>query len=247
MKTKQINLFFISLFLILSACGPSSEDLTNQGKKKLSENKYKEAISLFDAAIKSNVQNMDAYNARGYAHMSLEEYSKAQDDFTEAINIYMNTEEDVPNAYRFYYNRGNVKRFLRDHEGAIVDYTQAIQLDNSISDIYLNRGLENAEINGVEAALNDFDKAIALSQSSDKRIYLHKARVLIADQQFEQALNVIGKAIAIDKEYGEAYYYKALAMSALRGEADDEVCNTLATAEAFGYSLAAAEIQKHCK
>ncbi|OHX67902.1 tetratricopeptide repeat protein [Flammeovirga pacifica] len=245
MKNKHL-IFLFALITSVMSCSPSSEELTNQGKLKLSKSKFKEAISLFDAAIKEDNLNADAYNAQGAAYMSLEEYSKAQKSFSMAINIYEESEKDFPNAYQFYYNRGNANRFQRDHKSAILDYTKAIQLDGSISDIYLNRGLENAEVNGISLALEDFDKAIELSNEQDKRIFLHKARVLIASKQFDKALNTIEIAINLDKRYGEAYYYKALALSGKTGEADDTVCDLLASAEAFGYSLAAAEIQKHC-
>ncbi|ANQ51230.1 tetratricopeptide repeat protein [Flammeovirga sp. MY04] len=249
MKHKQnITLFALIISgLSFFSCSPSSQELTNQGKQKLSDSKFKEAISLFDAALKEDNQNADAYNARGVAFMSLEEYSQAKKSFTLAINVYENSEKDFPKAYQYFYNRGNANRFQRDHEEAILDYTKAIQLDDTIADIYLNRALENAEINGVDQALTDFDKAIELSKGKDKRAFLHKAKVLIAVKQFDAALKTIENAINLDKKYGEAYYFKALALSGKIGKANDEVCDLLASAEVFGYPYAATEIQKHCE
>ncbi|TRX67391.1 tetratricopeptide repeat protein [Flammeovirga kamogawensis] len=247
MNIKQTtNLLIFFIMLVFTSCGPSSEDLTNQGKKKLSVNKFKEAISLFDAAIKEDANNMDAYNSRGYAQMALQEYSKANSDFTKAIEIYVETEEDVPNAYRFYYNRGNVKRFQNDNKGAVIDYTQAIQLDATIYDIYLNRGLANAEVEGFTASVQDFDKAIDLANGSDKRIFLHKARILMLSKQFDLAIASLDKAIALDPNYGEAYYYKALSLSGKVGKADEKVCKMLAMSESLGYTEASAALAKYC-
>lgn len=247
MKAKQINLLIILFALFLSGCGVSSEELTNQGKQKLSKNQFKEAISLFDAAIKEDANNMDAYNARGYAHMALEEYSKANDDFTLAIELYKQTEEDVPDAYKFFYNRGNVRRFLKDNQGAVNDYSQAIQLDSTIYDIYLNRALVNVEVVGLSSALKDFDKAVELSNGTDKRVFLHKARVLMLTESFDDAIQNLDNAIKLDQQYGEAYYYKALALSGVKGKADDQVCKMLSMSEALGFSQATAALQKYCE
>lgn len=247
MKTKQNKLFIILLSILMISCGQSSEELTNQGKKKLAQNKFKEAISLFDAALKEDANNMDAYNARGYAHMSLEEHSKANDDFTLAIELYKETNEDVPAAYKYFYNRGNVRRFLRDNEGAVNDYTQAIQLDSTIYDIYLNRALVNVEVVGISSALKDFDKAIELSEGTDKRVFLHKARILMLTENFQSALSTLDKAIALDAEYGEAYYYKALALSGTKGKADEQVCKMLSMSEALGFAQATVALQKYCE
>ncbi|NME71471.1 tetratricopeptide repeat protein [Flammeovirga aprica] len=247
MKTKQINLLFAILTFLLIGCGPSSQELTNQGKQKLADSKFKEAISLFDAAIKEDANNMDAYNSRGYAHMALEEYSKANDDFTLAIELYKQTEEDVPDAYKYFYNRGNVRRFTRDYEGAVNDYTQAIQLDATIYDIYLNRAFVNAEIVGAAEALKDFEKAEELSEGKDKRVLYHKARLLSVMKDFEGAIVDFDKAIALDNKYAEAYYYKALAISGTTGKADERVCKMLSMAEALGYSPATAALQEYCE
>ncbi|KXX71556.1 tetratricopeptide repeat protein [Flammeovirga sp. SJP92] len=247
MKTKQINLLFAILTFFMIGCGPSSSELTNQGKQKLSVNKFKEAISLFDAAIKEDANNMDAYNARGYAHMALEEYSKANDDFTLAIELYKQTEEDVPDAYKYFYNRGNVRRFLKDQEGAVNDYTQAIQLDSTIYDIYLNRALVNVEVVGLSSALKDFEKAVNLSEGKDKRVFLHKARVLMLTENFDDAIQDLDKAIQLDDKYAEAFYYKALALSGTKGKADEQVCKMLSMSEALGYAQATAALQKYCE
>ncbi|MBD0404889.1 tetratricopeptide repeat protein [Flammeovirga sp. EKP202] len=247
MKTKQINLLFVILTFFMIGCGPSSLELTNQGKQKLAAGKFKEAVSLFDAAIKEDANNMDAYNARGYAHMSLEEYSKANDDFTLAIELYKQTEDDVPDAYKYFYNRGNVRRITRDPEGAINDYTQAIQLDSTIYDIYLNRAFVNVEVVGLSSALKDFKKAEVLSKGQDKRVFLHQARVLMLTERFEDAILNFDKAIALDDKYAEAYYYKALAISGTTGKADERVCKMLSMAEALGYAQATAALQEYCE
>ena len=40
-----------------------------------------------------------------------------------------------------YYNRGNAKRKSEDYQGAIADYTEAIEINPRHGDAYGNRGI----------------------------------------------------------------------------------------------------------
>ena len=49
-----------------------------------------------------------------------------------------------------YVNRGNIKGELEDHEGAIDDFTRAINLNANDDRAYLNRGNDKAIIGDYE-------------------------------------------------------------------------------------------------
>ena len=61
-----------------------------------------------------------------------------------------------------YFNSGNAKAASGDWEGAIADYTRAIELKPSFPDAYYNRGNAKQVKGDVGAALADFSKAIEL-------------------------------------------------------------------------------------
>ncbi len=57
-------------------------------------------------------------------------------------------------------NRGISKDELKDHYGAIADYTKAIELDPNFVDAYTNRGISKYNLNQNECP--DFKKACEL-------------------------------------------------------------------------------------
>jgi tetratricopeptide (TPR) repeat protein len=54
-------------------------------------------------------------------------------DYTKAIEI-------NPNYASTYYNRGILKKDLKDYSGAIADYTKAIEINPNYAIAYYNRG-----------------------------------------------------------------------------------------------------------
>jgi tetratricopeptide (TPR) repeat protein len=61
-----------------------------------------------------------------------------------------------------YYNRGNVRYRLEDRQGALRDYSRAIQLDPTYAKAYYNRGLVSAYLGDREGAHEDLHAAAEL-------------------------------------------------------------------------------------
>ena len=58
-----------------------------------------------------------------------------------------------------YSNRGLSKANLQDYQGAIEDYTKAIELNPNYSKAYNNRGNSKLKLNQKNSACSDFNKA----------------------------------------------------------------------------------------
>ena len=52
-----------------------------------------------------------------------------------------------------YYNNGNAKLHLKDYQGAIKDYTKAIELNPDAEGAYYNRGLAKEKLEDHRGAL----------------------------------------------------------------------------------------------
>ncbi len=52
-----------------------------------------------------------------------------------------------------YFNKANNKSDSKDYQGAIVDYTKAIELNPNYSDAYVNRGDTKTKIQDFQGAL----------------------------------------------------------------------------------------------
>ena len=72
-----------------------------------------------------------------------------------AISSYCQTAED-------YFKSGLSKLQLEDREGAIADFTKAIQLKPNYVYAYSNRGVAKKDLKDYQGALEDFTKAIEL-------------------------------------------------------------------------------------
>lgn len=235
------TVLLVSVFVLGWGCQSSSS--TNQLdaiREKLDKGKYREAVSLADESLKHNPSDHQVLNMRGVAYFLLGENSKALSSFTNAIAL------DSSN-YKYFYNRANTKRKLRNHAGAVEDYSSAVALDSSQYEAYLNRALEQSALGKVSEAIPDFDKAEVLSKGSDKLVFLHRGRMKMLQENFEEAGSDFQKAIALDKDYGEAYYYLALSKAGVSGEADDEICTLLRKANELGVEKSQTAIVEYCQ
>ena len=57
------------------------------------------------------------------------------------------------------FKRGNIKNLLGDYEGAITDYSKAIELNPNLAEAYHNRGLTKFRSGNEQAGNLDFLKA----------------------------------------------------------------------------------------
>lgn len=65
----------------------------------------------------------------------------------------------VPDFPFAYFNRANVFAKMSDYKSAIVDYTMAINLDDSFAEAYYNRGLARIYIGNTEEGVEDLSRA----------------------------------------------------------------------------------------
>jgi tetratricopeptide (TPR) repeat protein len=63
-----------------------------------------------------------------------------------------------------YFSRGNFKKLIEDHNGAVNDYTNAIRLRPIFWEAYYQRGIVLSSLNEYQKAEQDYNKAIELIQ-----------------------------------------------------------------------------------
>jgi tetratricopeptide (TPR) repeat protein len=96
-------------------------NLYRDGRKYAEQERFTQAVPLFDQAIQLDSNFTLAYNARCYAFLRLRQYDRAINDCSEAIKL----DASYINAYQ---NRGVAKQLSGDRAGANIDFKRAAEL-----------------------------------------------------------------------------------------------------------------------
>jgi tetratricopeptide (TPR) repeat protein len=115
--------------------------------------------------------------------------------------------------------RGNDKANKEDFEGAIEDYTQAIQRNSEYSLAYYNRGVAYRNSNETQNAIDDYTKAIRIDANWGNRglddAYNNRGVAYKNLKYYQEAIADYTKAISLDSEYVKAYKNRGLVKSDL--------------------------------
>jgi tetratricopeptide (TPR) repeat protein len=103
-----------------------------------------------------------------------------------------------------YYSIGNVKARNGDLDGAIDDYTKAIELKSDDAKAYNNRGLTKDKKGDLDGALADLSKAIVLNPKL-AQIYFNRGNVKKEKNDLNGAIADYTKAIELKTDYVAAY------------------------------------------
>ena len=96
-------------------------DNKNNNIKKQSKPDYQEALNSTNIALEKNSTNPFIWYNMGNLHLQMQEFQKAIDDYTQAINL----EKDLAEAY---YNRGLTLLYLGENKLASSDLSKAGEL-----------------------------------------------------------------------------------------------------------------------
>ena len=85
---------------------------------------------------------------------------------------------------------------MEDKNGAITDYTEAIQINPKDGIYYRNRGIAKSDLGDKIGAISDFTEAIRIN-SNDACSYQYRGNAMFATADKEQALANLNKAAII--------------------------------------------------
>ncbi len=230
---------FLLCLIFFFSCADAAKEQIEAARNRLDNGKFAEAISLLDAVILAQPTNTVALNMRGVANFNLDKNSRALEDFSAAIG------QDASN-YQYYYNRGNVKRKLRDKEGAIADYSQAIALDSTHYEIFLNRALVLLNNSQPQQALLDFKKALTLSNGEDFRVYHYRGEAYLRLENYGLAEKDFRKCLSLDGSVAAAHLGLATSLIAQASTDRKEICQHIEKAISLGLTSAAEMSVQYC-
>ena len=151
------------------------------GESKVVQGDNAEAKKLFNVAlidytnsIRQNPRNASPYNERGWVRYNLGNFEVEQERDTKALKFFQEALVDSEEAirlgkysyivYAYYHTRGAVKAALKDYDGAIEDFSEAIRLDPKHVLSYRDRAKAKEALGLEKEAKDDYDMAEKLEE-----------------------------------------------------------------------------------
>lgn len=174
-----------------------ASEAVKRGEALHTDKKYDQAIAEFDAAIKLDPSNTEAYRLRGRSKREKGDLQGALRDFNKALEI-------EPNSSRTFLGRGLTYEKLGDSKSAISDYTRGIQLEPNYPNGYSYRGHLKIDLKDFKGAISDYDSLISL-EPNNRNAYLNRGYVKAQLGDYKNAIGDYDRAIQIDANYSLAY------------------------------------------
>ncbi len=152
------------------------------------QDKVQLAIGMYSKAIQLNPNFPNAYLDRGNDFLAISRYPQAISDYDKVIAV-------APESNEAFNMRGIAYYRLEKYDEAIADYTKAITFGDF--DAIINRGVAYKDQNKNDLAKADFNKAINLNPKNAGDAYFNLADVLNQEQNHDEALINIAKAVAL--------------------------------------------------
>lgn len=173
--SKIMMLFFAALGFSWYSCMQhyadkvyaKSYNLVFKAEEAAARHNYKEAMQLYDEAIKVSSSQYAAFNNRGCLKIKLKDPGGSIDDFDKAIAI-------EPNFEGGYSNKGYALLVLGKHSEAIANYSRAIAC-RPCKQIYISRAKARKIAGDLEGAAEDLKRAKAASESPPSSKKLHRS------------------------------------------------------------------------
>lgn len=224
--------FVLFFFLTFSAYSQNAQDIFDKATDSLYAGRYQGAVELFDKAIELRPNHVNSYYNRAFCFSSLGKYKEAVQDFTKILEIDKN--------YRAAYVERGIAYFnLQLYDKALSDYQQAWKIKED-KFVYNNLGVVKEKQQAYKEAMLYYNKALALDSTykvaqdnkaalskimseyapaagfeMSAKDYFERGYKLISTGDYQGAVNYYDKALQLDRNYKNAYDYRAYAKMAL--------------------------------
>lgn len=123
-------------------------------------NKSDEAMKVCEEALLKDPNNMDVFFARSLVHASKKDFQMAVNDITKVI-----VSQPGPDAFK---QRAAFYITLGQHQNAINDYNQVLNINDADVGAYLSRAAAYEHTQNYKAAMADYNKVAALANGNEK-------------------------------------------------------------------------------
>jgi tetratricopeptide (TPR) repeat protein len=192
--------------LCAASADPSTDAIKN-AENLMKKDKYKDACSKLDEAIKANPNSAKAYCNRALVNDRLGRYSAAIEDAGKAIQL-------DAKASAAYVNRGWAYNKTGKYKEALEDLNRAIELDPNMPMAYVNRAHAYNGLKQYDKAIADADKAAGMKAPHARALALvNKAHALHMQGNNNDAADAATLALQINPKLSAAYVNRARSLA----------------------------------
>ena len=179
----------------------------NQALKYYNEDKFEQAIDIYNKIIAKQPKNITAFLGRANCYLSMSEFNKAIDDMNYCLTI------DTLNP-KVYNILGIAKMYSDSLIFAMNDINKALELDSNFADALANRALLNMSYMLFPKAEEDLQKAIKL-EPKEAIYYNYLGFARHHSQDYPKAIESYNKAIELGFVNSDIYLKRANSLTKL--------------------------------
>lgn len=164
---------------------------------------FKNAIADYDAALKLDQYNTEAYLKRGTAKYQLEDLDGALKDFAVALEI-------NPSLYEARFNVGRIYYRTQNYNKAVENMRSAIRFADARSDYHFELARAEYKAGLYTESYENFSKAIDLRENYYDAFY-GKGLASMNLAKYDSAVQCFDKVLNSNTKYENTNYYKGIA------------------------------------
>lgn len=243
MKKGKIIIGLVLVIIIIGgllAIKPVKNNLSVKNNEKgivlYGEEKYNEALVLFQKSVKLDESFVEGFINLAKTHLALGNYPEAftqaqkglviapesaelnticgqssinKEEYNEALEFFNTAIASDSSLAVAYYYRGIAKANLGDLESSLADYKKAQELDANNPEYYESSVLVRTKMDDYGGIITDYNKIIALDPTNTEAFYQRGYFKLNLDD-YAGAIEDFDNALKLDDKLGKAHYYKGL-------------------------------------
>ncbi len=171
-----------------------------QAQEAMAQGNLNDAIGSYTRALESDNLSLRnrtrAHNARGNAHLLLDDFDQALEDFSRVIELNPKSPFSYQSRSLAYFNTGR-------YNEAITDFTRAIQLDPGYVYAYIYRSDAYFRLSLYDHAIADYEKLMELNPE-DIYIYFHRGLAYFYNSNYEKAEIDFEQCLELDTQDAQA-------------------------------------------
>jgi len=210
MQRKVIFCLIVFVFPFITIAQTTAKDWFKKGLELKEKNDYENALAAFKNAISKDAKYNEAYYQAGWCCNEMEKFEDAIDYLKKYTPLTNNDKRNKYNELGFCYYK------LQDSKNAIEQYDQTLSIfpDNGLALRQLANVYYDIEEDHDSATIY-YEKALKVDKEASKPVYYKLAWLYNDAERYDDAINLLLKAIQYDsedsglrEELGFAYYMK---------------------------------------